>query len=85
MVHKKVSMKLKEFIETVKSDPELMAKYQKDHEIGVHEDMVRDLHSEMTSAYMLAADQAKRGHGYMAGFCYSRGKIAEAKLRRLGY
>ncbi len=84
MVHKKVSEKLKQFIEAVKSDPELIAKYNKDYEFGSHEDMVRGLHSEMTSAYMLAVDQAKRGNGYVAGYCYSRAKVAEAKLRRLG-
>ncbi|MEI7609307.1 MAG: hypothetical protein WCJ64_18155 [Rhodospirillaceae bacterium] len=85
IVHKKVSEKLKKFIATVEADPDLFEQYKKDCAVGVHEDMIRNLQSEMTGAYMLAADQAKRGHGYAAGFCYSRGKIAEAKLRRLGY
>ena len=85
LVHKKVSTKLKQFIATVEADPALLDQYKKDCEIGTHEDMIRNLQSEMTGAYMLAADQAKRGHGYTAGFCYSRGKLAEAKLRRLGY
>ncbi len=77
--------KLKKFISTVEADSVLFDQYKKDCEIGVHEDMIHNLQSEMTGAYMLAADQAKRGHGYAAGFCYSRGKLAEAKLRRLGY
>jgi len=85
MVYKKVSVKLKQFIASVEADPALFEQYKKDCEIGFHEDMIRNLQSEMTGAYMLAADQAKRGHGYAAGFCYSRGKLAEAKLRRLGY
>ena len=85
IVHKKVSEKLKKFTATVEADPGLFEQYKKDYEIGTHEDMIRNLQSEMTGAYMLAADQAKRGHGYTAGFCYSRAKLAEAKLRRLGY
>ena len=85
IVYKKVSLKLKQFIATVEADPDLFEQYKKDCEIGVHEDIIRNLHSEMTGAYMLAADQAKRGHGYTAGFCYTRAKIAEAKLRLLGY
>ena len=85
IVYKKVSQKLKQFIATVEADPGLFEQYKKDYEIGIHEDMIRNLQSEMTGAYMLAADQAKRGHGYTAGFCYSRAKLAEAKLRRLGY
>ncbi len=85
IVHKKVSDKLKKFIATVEADSAMFEQYKKDCDIGVHEDMIHNLQSEMTGAYMLAADQAKRGHGYAAGFCYSRGKLAEAKLRRLGY
>ena len=85
LVHKKVSEKLKQFIATVEADPNLIEQYKKDCEIDVHEDMIRNLQSEMTGGYMLAADQAKRGHGYTAGFCYSRARLAEAKLRRLGY
>ena len=85
IVYKKVSLKLKHFIATVEADPGLFEQYKKECEIGIHKDMIRNLQSEMTGAYMLAADQAKRGHGYTAGFCYSRAKLAEAKLRRLGY
>ncbi len=85
LVHKKVSTKLKQFIATVEADSALFEQFKKDCEIGVREDMIHNLRSEMTGAYMLASDQAKRGHGYAAGFCYSRGKLAEAKLRRLGY
>ena len=85
IVYKKVSLKLKKFIAKVEADPELFEQYKKDCEIGIHEDMIRNLQSEMTGAYILAADQAKRGHGYASGFCYSRVKLAEAKLRRLGY
>ena len=85
IVYKKVSLKLKQFIATVEADPGQSEQYKKDYEIGVHEDMIRNLQSEITGAYMLAADQARRGHGYTAGFCYSRAKLAEAKLRRLGY
>ena len=85
IVYKKVSAKLKHFIATVEADPGQSEQYKKDCEIGIHEDMIRNLQSEMTGAYMLAADQAKRGHGYTAGFCFSRAKLAESKLRRLGY
>ena len=85
IVYKKVSHKLKQFIAAIRDDPGLFEQYKKDCEVGTHEDMIRNLQSEMTGAYMLAADQAKRGHGYAAGFCYSRAKLAEAKLRRLGY
>ncbi len=84
-VHKNVSLKLKLFINAIDADPAMLEKYQRDYKIGIHEDMIRNLQSEMTSAYMIAADQAKRGHGYTAAYCYSRAKIAEAKLRRLGY
>ena len=85
IVYKKVSAKLKHFIATVEAHPNLFEQYKNDYEIGTHEDLIRNLQSEMTGAYMLAGDQAKRGHGYTAGFCYSRAKLAEAKLRRLGY
>ena len=85
IVYKKVSTKLKQFISTVEADPDLFEQYKRDCKIGTHEDMIRNLQSEVTGAYMLAADQAKRGHGYASGFCYSRAKLAEAKLRRLGY
>ena len=85
LVYKKVSVKLNQFVAAIEANSELFEQYKRDYQIGAHEDMIRNLQSEMTGAYMLAADQAKRGHGYTAGFCYSRARLAEAKLRRLGY
>ena len=85
LIHRKVSANLSQFIATIQADENLLQQYHRDAEIGRHEDMINNLRAEMTGAYMLAADQAKRGHGYSSGFFYGRGKIAESKLRRLGY
>jgi len=85
IIYKKVSMKLNQFVAAIEANSDLFEPYKRDYQIGAHEDMIHNLQSEMTGAYMLAADQAKRGHGYTAGFCYSRARLAEAKLRRLGY
>ncbi len=85
LIHRKVSANLTEFIGAIQADKNLLAQFHRDTEIGRHEDMINNLRAEMTGAYMMAADQAKRGHGYSSGFFYGRGKIAESKLRRLGY
>ncbi len=85
LIHRKVSANLSQFIATIQADENLLQQYHRDAEIGRHEDIINNLRAEMTGAYMLAADQAKRGHGYSSGFFYGRGKIAESKLRRLGH
>ena len=85
LIHPKVSANLSQFVAAIQGDKNLLQQYNRDAEIGRHEDMINNLRAEMTGAYMLAADQAKRGHGYSSGFFYGRGKIAESKLRRLGY
>ena len=85
LIHRKVSANLSQFIAAIHGDENLLQQYHRDAEIGRHEDMINNLRAEMTGAYMLAADQAKRGHGYSSGFFYGRGKIAESILRRLGY
>ena len=85
LAFKKVSKKLNQFVATIESNSELFEQYKKDYYIGVHEDRIRELQSEMTCAYMLAAAQAKQGNPLTAGYCYSQARLAEAKLRRLGY
>ena len=79
--HKKVVAALTKFVAKVNRSKLLRARYARDARIGHHEDMIASLISEQTAALMIAANEAKHGRAWSAGYFYGRAKVAESRLR----
>ena len=84
-VHPRLSLTLSQFVNDVNSSDELLSRYHHDTVIGRREDMINELRSEIRCSYMIAADQAKRGHSVSAGYFIGQAKIAEDRLRHISY